>query len=90
MADKTLVMIALDGRAEIQVPVLTARLPEALEAFRVALAAAGPPDEYPKWVHPEGQPSLIVSDTDEEAAALGLPKPVAPTEPNPTASGDPA
>lgn len=27
--------------------------------------------EYPKWVHPEGKPSLIVQSYDEEQAALG-------------------
>lgn len=27
--------------------------------------------EYPKWVHPEGKPPLIVRDADEEATAMG-------------------
>ena len=35
--------------------------------------------EYPKWLHFEGEPSVLVQDADEEAAALAERAP-APTQ----------
>jgi hypothetical protein len=31
--------------------------------------------EYPKWVHRPGKPSVLVEDADEEAALFGVPAP---------------
>lgn len=34
--------------------------------------------EYPKWLHFEGKPSVLVNDAEEEKAVLGKTEPKAP------------
>lgn len=40
--------------------------------------------EYPKWVHPEGKPAVLVQDEHEEAEVMGTEAP--PEDPAPRRS----
>jgi len=46
--------------------------------------------EYPKWLHFDGEPSVLVADEGEEAAALDARRPKPATKAKAPAPADPA